>query len=384
MLNRDAMSLRPEELLAALQQRAARKKELLQERDRQLGANRIRITSYMENIGWPPLFGYDMNDCLASPEMSLEMALRQALFWLDNVDDDGNTEKLSIDAGMMYYDITLFGERIDYSWEGIPRFRHHPIAEQADLSLLPPFDFRVTGAMPLVLRRYEGLRQLSQECYGGQIEVTFPQFERGPIDILMQLRRYENVVMDMASAPEFVHGFIGHIVAERRRWRQERAAYLGAEVPQTTYLADDWTCVPFVSPALFREYVLPAYRRIGENEGQVIGFHTCGNLVPLLPDLFRAFPAMRDVACNAHCNDLEQLDAAMPTGLPLYLMFLNTFILTASEEEHRRQLQAIARIGRRRPVNTIAAGMVSVREDYTEDLGRLNRFIHLARTVFAE
>ena len=49
--------------------------------------------------------------------------------------------------------------------------------------------------------------------------MTFPTFNRGPLDINVQLRGYE--------------GFI-----------------------------DDWVNVPFISPALFRDFVLPLYHRL--------------------------------------------------------------------------------------------------------------------------
>ncbi len=74
----------------------------------------------------------------------------------------------------MYWDITLFGMRIQHTAIGVPEFQPHPLSERLDLSLLPPFDFRTTGDMPRVLSKYARLTRAAREDYAGRLAVTFP------------------------------------------------------------------------------------------------------------------------------------------------------------------------------------------------------------------
>jgi len=54
-LNGDATRLPPGRLAPALQERIARRRAEVEGRDARLGAQRVHVCSYMENLGWPPL-----------------------------------------------------------------------------------------------------------------------------------------------------------------------------------------------------------------------------------------------------------------------------------------------------------------------------------------
>ena len=400
-LNRDALTIPADQLLSAYEQRLECRKAILEERDRQLGKDRIRISSYMENIGWPELFGYDMNRFYADPPFAFETDLRQRIFWLDNsLDDDLPGFWMGATVGM-YFDITLFGQAVSHTRIGVPEFGHHPIADQPDLSLIPPVAFRTSGMMPVLLRRYEMMRQISETRYGNKISIGFPEFGRGPLDVLVQLRGYANFAADTVERPQFVHDFLARIVSERVRWNRERRRYLGipepgshlhfalgGEVPNgdvtppTTRIDDDWVNVPFISPAIFREFVLPAYRQIAASEGKVVGFHTCGNLVPVVQDLLGVFPGIQTLDVSAW-NDFERLDAMLDPKIGFWLGFKNTFVLAGTPAQHRELVERVARLGRRRKVGVCAQAIVRLHETYEENLSRVNAFIRLAREIFA-
>jgi hypothetical protein len=383
-LNREAMTIPTGRLLDALQERIERKRALLEERDRTLGADRIRIHSYMENIGWPELFGYDMNRFLSDPEFLLEMELRQRIFWLDNSRDDA-LQVLWIGATVgMYYDITLFGQQVRHTEIGVPLFEPHPIAQRPDLSLIPPVNFRTSGCMPELIRQHETLKRTSETRYGGALAIGFPTFSRGPLDVYVQLRGYERFVEDTLDRPQFVHDFLARIVDERIRWNAERRRYLGEPEPAepTTRIDDDWVNIPFISPAMFREFVVPAYRRIAAAEGRVVGFHTCGVMAPVVEDLLGVFPGIRTLDVSGW-NDFEQLDRMLDPGTGFWLGLKNTFVLAGAPQRHRQVLERIARVGRRRTVGVCAQAIVRLHPTYEENLGRMNDFISLARQVFA-
>lgn len=383
-LNREAMTIPVEALAEALTGRIERKRAVLEDRDRRYGEGRVRIASYMENIGWPGLFGYDMNRFFSDPAFALEMDLRQKVFWLDNSLDDGRPAP-EVPATLGHYsDMTLFGVEVGHSASGVPEFGLGPLAERPDLSLLEPFDFRATGAMPRLIRHYEGMRELAEARYGDGVRVTFPDFCRGPLDISVQLRGYERLVEDVAARPEFVREMFEWAVGERARWRRERRRYLGLpeENGAAVRVDDDWLNIPFITPAMFTDFVAPAYRHIGENEGDVTGFHTCGNFLPIVSALLASLPRLATLDVSGW-NDFEALDAQVRPDLPFALSFINTFVLSSGEAAHREMLGRVARLAGRRPVLVCAQAIVKLHDSYEEDIGRMNRFIRLARETFA-
>lgn len=382
-LNRDAMNLPASELVGTLTERVAQRRLLQEEQDRAAGGKRVRIFSYMENIGWPPLFGYDMNRFYQEPEFMLETELRQRLFWLDNSEGDDLPGLWLCPTTGFYWDITLFGQRIRTAPDGVPEFLPHPLADKPDLALLPAWDFNTSGDMPILHRQYRELRRLSQERYGGAVTVGFPVFHRGPLDVAIQMRGYENFIMDIQERPEFVHALLAHIVRERVRWNRERAAWLGETFPPaTTFIADDWINPPFISPTIFREFAVPAFQAIQQAEGPVTGFHTCGPLTPLINDLLTALPGI-DVLDVSGWNDLAALDAVVAPGKTFHCQMKNTFVLSGTVAEHRALLKVIKDISARRPVSICAQAIVKLHDTYEDDLARMNAFIRLAREQLA-
>ena len=202
-LNRRAMELPAQQLVDALETAIGRKKETIAQRDEQYGKDRAYIYSYGENIYLPGTFGFDMRQYYQDPELALDIDLRSRLFWLDNSHADDNYT-MRFGTGSMYFDMTLFGIEIDYTKDGVPNMRPHPLAEKMDLSLLKPFDFETTGEMPQLIRQYEALNALAKELCDGRVEYGFPRFNRGPLDIYSQERGYENFVADVYDEPEFV------------------------------------------------------------------------------------------------------------------------------------------------------------------------------------
>jgi hypothetical protein len=343
----------------------------------------VRITSYMENIGWPGLFGYDMNDFYADPELALEMHLRQRIFWTDNSEDD-TPVSFSIQASTgMYFDMTLFGQKIRHTRDGVPEFDPHPLASDPSLDTVTPFDFHTSGDMPVLIPLYRRMCDIAAGDYGGTIRIDFPHFHRGPLDVYTQMRDYDNFVLEAGENPERVLAFLAFIVAERLRFARERQRFLNApSLPPTSFVADDWVNVPFVSPRMFRQFAVPMYRQIVANEGPVTGFHTCGNIEAVVLDLLGAFPHITHLEVSGW-NDPAELDRIVPPEVGFDLHFINTFVLSAPVDEQRARLETVAQIRRHRRVTLCAQAMVPF-PSHEGMLVRLNQFIALAREVLSQ
>ncbi len=377
------MSIPKAQLIGELERRTERKRKEVAERDARFGPGRVPMTSYMENIGWPELFGYEMHQVHDDAAFAAAQRLRELIFWADNVDDDTvPTAALQADVGW-YWDITLFGMKIHHSPVGVPEFEPHPFRERLDLSLLGRFDFHATGDMPRLLAKYERLRELSTEEYGGKLEVTLPSFNRGPLDIYVQLREYVSFAEDAGARPDELRAALGYLVDERIRFARERQRYLGLpSLPPTTYVADDWVNVPFISPALFREFVVPLYRRIRAEEGPPSGFHTCGNFEAVALDLVGVFPEIEMLEVSPW-NSVAALDAILPPRIGLQAAILNTVSLGGSEEEQRGKLVPVRNAARHRKMWLNVQAIERIPATYEETFARLNGFLALARRVLS-
>ncbi|HEY3340898.1 MAG TPA: hypothetical protein VGK81_02725, partial [Anaerolineae bacterium] len=237
-----------------------------------------------------------------------------------------------------------------------------------------------TGEMPALIAMYQRMNELSARDYGGLLQVSFPNFHRGPLDILVQLRGYDNFITDTAECPEVVSAFLQQFVDARYKFARERAHFLGLPgLPPTTFVADDWVNIPFISPAMFRRFVAPAYRHIVANEGPVTGFHTCGHMELVVNDLLAAFPDIQRLEVSGW-NDLSVLDRTVSPQVGFDIAVINTLVLAGAEAEQRARLDTVAAVSRHRLVTLCAQAMVKL-DSYAETLARLNRFIALARQV---
>jgi len=377
-INRRAMSVPINKLADEIKEANMRKRELLALRDAKFGADRPKIGSYMENLTLPDLFGFHMRDYYMDPELAMEIDLRHKLFWLDNSQDDG-LQSLDVQAGSMYYDTTLFGLKINYQRDGVPVFERHALEDDPDISVLKPFDFNLTGEMPMVHNRRLEFQRISNERYGGEVKVNFPKFHRGPLDIYIQLRGYENFISDTLEKPEYARRLLEYIVSERKRYNEQAARFIPAPAGEPeSFVADDWLNVPFISPGIFDSFIAPAYQRIQENEGTVTGFHTCGVYIPLLDTILRIFPKIKNLDVNGW-TDFTELDALVPRDMVFNISFINTFILFGSPEEHKEKFAGIKKLLSKRRIGLCASAIVKKIDSVDAAIISMNRFIGLMR-----
>jgi len=271
--------------------------------------------------------------------------------------------------------------KIHHTPIGVPEFEPHPLRDRLDPSLLGRFDFSATGDMPRMLWKYARRREISEADYGGRLSVTFPCFHRCPLDIHVQLRGYEGFAEDTACRSAELHAVLEHLVDERLRFAREHQRFLGeASLPATTFVADDWVNVPFISPALFRDFVMPLRRRIRAEEGPPRGFHTCGNMEPVAMDLVSVFPEIRMLEVSPG-NDAAALDALLPARVGFVASVVNTVTLGGSGAEQASKLLPILDAARRRTVHLVAQAIERIPATYEETFARLNGFLGLARMV---
>ncbi len=380
-MNLAAREIPRERLAEALSERIAAKRQELAERDTRWGPNRVPVYSYLENIALPDLLGYDMNDLYEDAELGLELELRHRIFWLDNSRDDG-LASLNVQSSVgMYFDLTLFGQQVRHSSQGVPQFDPHPLSHSPDMSTVPEHvDFFSSGIMPGMIRYHRAMQEAARRWYGDAVTVSMREFLRGPLDLYVQLRGYEGFVDDVVERPELAHGMLGYFARQRARWARQRLEFLGLPPAENTSIHDDWVNVPFISPGMFRDFVAPAYAELQQLEGPAVHFHSCGVTVPLATDLLSALPSLKALDVSGW-NDVTKLDTLVDPVISFGVAMINTFTLTADEQAHRAKLAQVAEVARRRKLSVCAQAIVRLHDDIAEDIERMNRFIDLAREL---
>jgi uroporphyrinogen decarboxylase len=122
----------------------------------------------------------------------------------------------------------------------------------------------------------------------------------------------------MVLNPGWIHDFCGVVTdAVIRHWD-----YMIREVgkPDGVWTYDDmgYTQAPFISPAHYREFLLPYHKRITgflHDHGLPVVLHSCGRIRPLLPHIAAAgFDAIHSMEAKAGQHIVEMAEAAGNAG----------------------------------------------------------------------
>jgi uroporphyrinogen decarboxylase len=171
------------------------------------------------------------------------------------------------------------GAAVEQPPDGSPALKEYLLADLANLDRLRPRDPVTGGRMPLFFEAVERVsQQIGEESF---ILATL----RGPLLIASQLRGAENILVDMLEDPEAVSRMLEYTndVAQKLARGLLTSGAHGLVLGEAT-------CSPsFISPALYRELVLPHHRRLVAQIKQMgwrcVGLHVCGNTTAIIEDM---------------------------------------------------------------------------------------------------
>jgi uroporphyrinogen-III decarboxylase len=245
--------------------------------------DRAPITIEPEMTMWAKILGFRTDQFYQDPLVYLKNQLKINIFRHENFDDDTCVgREITIWLGVSL-ESSLFGSRTVYQENEYPWIDREPvIRDHADLERIPPFDFHATGLMPLCHRFFETISEIVTPAF----KVTFPEWGRSIFGVATHIRGFENVLMDMMSAPEFVHRLMRRITDTRKQWVRARADFLGQRVEKGNLYNDEVNC-PSLSRELYEEFVLPYEKELSEYHGGILYWHSCGDTTELLPSISR-------------------------------------------------------------------------------------------------
>ncbi len=171
------------------------------------------------------------------------------------------------------------GALTDQPPDGAPILREYLLANSEALEALRQRDPAAGGRMPLF---FEAVSRVV-EAIGRDTFVLATM--RGPLLIASQLRKPETLLVDLLESPEDAGRILDFSVEVALRLARPLRA-TGAH----GILLGEATCSPsFISPALYRQIILPRHRRLVAQLKAMgwtcVGLHVCGNITAILDDL---------------------------------------------------------------------------------------------------
>jgi hypothetical protein len=172
-----------------------------------------------------------------------------------------------------------------------------------------------------------------------------------------------------------VHELLGYLTEQRCRWHKSYCEHFSLAI-RSINIADDWLNVPFVSPAIIEEFVLPRYLEIDSFHGGITGIHSCGNQTDLQPLLLRikSLPTFE----VSSWTDLHQTLENIPPQKHIHISLHPNEVLCASPKEMENRLQEIATSCGGRSYSVATAGLTPLSHDttaFTEKIRAWNRAV---------
>jgi hypothetical protein len=331
-----------------------------------------------EPMTWVRLWNLDTPRFYSDPLYYVETVLKQKLWRWENFPEDTAPITLEIPASQsMYPEYTLLGMELYFSAEGIPTIQtDHPMTRNPDLSLLKPVDFYSSGWMPRVLRWWE---QVNRIIAGRLTVVNAMTWWRGCLDLAMQLRSYENLMLDIVERPQFVHDLFKFITEQRCRWWQAYSQHFCIPLKPTD-IGEDWLNIPFISPGFFRDFVLPRYLEIETFHEGITSIHSCGDQTALQ----RYFQEIKSLV-NYEVSPWTNLDRSLvnlPADKKLMIGLHPNEVLFTPQEQMEVRLREIATkcTGRRYDIGT--SGLTPILESPEAFIRQINTWLQVVHRVY--
>jgi hypothetical protein len=270
---------------------------------------RIPVCLEVRDSMWGRFLGYDLQALTADRIRDLvRFELEQKIYRHEVIRDDTVVSR-ELRTGAYHVALTsrtMFGARRT-SIPDTEGWRVEPIVRtEADLASLRPPEIRWDP---------EASRRRAEEfldAVHGDLPVQAPRpgaMTRGPLDLAVELRGWEQLMLDFHDRPGFVHDLMRAITDARIGYEKERARLLGIDLGTSEggLWEDDVNC-DVLSPRAYEEFVFPYECEMARLYGRVT-FHSCGKLTPVL-DLVVRIPGLHRLYFSEPWTDLAAAHAA--------------------------------------------------------------------------
>jgi uroporphyrinogen decarboxylase len=201
--------------------------------------------------------------------------------------------------------------------------RRHPLAQLERLDELAHYPF----PDPLDARRFEGMAERADAFMNRrQAAYVLGRNSAGLFEIALWLRGFENFYCDMAANEPLAEALLDIILEIKMKYWERALELVGPNVlivSEADDLASQDRCL--ISPTLYRRLLKPRHTRLFsfiKRQAQApvkIFYHSCGAIVPLLPDLIEAgIDILNPVQVSASGMDTRELKKRFGRDLTFY------------------------------------------------------------------
>ena len=297
--------------------------------------DRIPVAMGPLNSLFANIFSFSLKELYNNPKPYLVNYLKNYLYRMNNLPEDMYFDKelpLFIGPTLPW---TLYGINAIYSDDLEPEVdKKEPLLKnKEDIDKLEMPDFYESGAMPLVHKLYKDIN----EILDGRLKLIFPGYNRGPFGIVLALRGFQNLLLDLKLDTDFVHELMRFITDSRIKWDKNRLEFLG-EDNKMVDLWNDEVAIPTISQKCYQEFILPYEKEIDKNFG--IGYwHSCGDTTLIARDI-----AEINNLVMYHISSWTNLEKALIDAKNKKIEFGLTpgkYILSASKEAIEKKMDEI-------------------------------------------
>ncbi len=262
---------------------------------------------------WSEILDFDIGAYYRDPLTYLSAQLQMKVYHAQHFKDDTYIDKSVRLMFAMLLEGTVLGVPYGFTEYGYPwlDYKNPPIKDPEDLNRLESPDFYKSGVMPLVHRFYAEM----SDALDDDFLVKFPDWIMGPLGVACELRGFDQLLMDFLLNLEFAQGLLRFIVEARRSWQEQCDRFLSIQRTRGLLGNDDVNC-PTLSPALYRDVILPLETELSEHYGGIFYWHSCGNTTKLLDDITR-IPVLDLFHCGPWTDVAEACRVMGDRGVPL-------------------------------------------------------------------
>jgi hypothetical protein len=327
---------------------------------------------------WSEILGFDTIAYYQDPLTYLTAQLEMKIYHAQHFKDDTYIDKSFRILFAALLEGTVMGMPFGFTQDGHPWLDYvHPIVQSPeDVERLEPPDFHQSGVMPLVHRFYAEMR----EALDDDFLVKFPDWLMGPFGVACELRGFDKFLMDLILNPDFTERLLRAIVEARKSWQAECNRFLGVERTRGTLGNDDVYC-PTLSPALYRDAILPFEMALCEHYGGIFYWHSCGDTTKLI-DTIAHIPVLDLFHCGPWTNVAKAAQVWGTRGVALEICVEPVDkVQRASPQEQRRYLREIVGPVPDHVACIIKVDSLEVMRDLPTELAAIQSWIDTAREM---
>jgi uroporphyrinogen-III decarboxylase len=335
------------------------------------------VTAECLNTIWTELLGFRLDTYYKDPEYYLEYYLRMKLKKFTEFPDDTPLDRnIPVSFGVIF-EAGVLGQNYHFLIDQEPALSPDP-AITPNTDLPTTFDFEHNSVIQMAKDFYVKLKDL----VGPEFTVIFPQWFRGPQGVALYMRGFENFLSELYLNPIFSHRLMRYVTDAAKAYNHWLSDYLEQPIEKGDLFNDD---LPIMSPASYREFILPYEKELSEFYGGIAYWHSCGNITKHVPEVVKV-PDIEVLDFGVTMDDkraaLEKLPNSFNSTIELRVM-AQKHIQNATDEEMRAYMEEIVACCREMELEkyVLRSSGMSVLLGAEDDLKQLRKWVEVTRRV---